>query len=71
MVQPVDWNGAVTLEEYVQRLVRTKRMDSLEWKVLVRIYGAAKIDGFIRNAARDDAVLERHSEAIDDVPITP
>jgi len=48
MVASMDWQDAVTLEERIVRIFQEGKTDSEEFKVLVRIFGKPKIDGFLR-----------------------
>ena len=42
-MQPINWDGACTLEDYIISLVETKKINSAEFKTLLRIYGRDEI----------------------------
>jgi hypothetical protein len=48
MVAPMDWTDAMTLEEFVGRLFQEGKTEGAEFGVLVRIYGKAKMDEYLR-----------------------
>jgi hypothetical protein len=43
MAEPIDWSGAWTLDEYVISLFEKKQTESLEFKLLMKIYGREKL----------------------------
>ncbi len=56
MVNPIDWTNALALEDYVVRLFKKEGADSLGFRVLVRIYGKAKIEGFLKKPENADSL---------------
>lgn len=42
-IEPIDWKGAWTLDDYVISLFEKKRTDSVEFKLLLRIYGRERL----------------------------
>lgn len=42
-IEPIDWSGAWTLEDYVVALFEAKKTDSDEFKTLLRIYGRPRL----------------------------
>jgi len=37
--EKLEWDEAWTLDDFVIQLMNEKKTDSLEWKLLIRIYG--------------------------------
>jgi hypothetical protein len=42
--EPIDWEGACTLEDYVISIFEKKQTDSLEFKALLRVYGRERLE---------------------------
>lgn len=45
MVEPIDWVGAWTLEDYVIELFETQQTHSNEFQAILRFFGRPKIVG--------------------------
>jgi hypothetical protein len=44
---PIDWQDAITFEDYVLRLFQEGKTDTEEFKALTRIFGKTKINGYL------------------------
>ena len=44
MAEPMDWQRAWTFEAYIISLFEKKQTDSLEFKVMLRIFGREKLE---------------------------
>jgi len=42
-LRPTDWRGAISLEQYVVKLIKLKQTQSTEFQCLLRMYGRDKL----------------------------
>ncbi len=62
MITPVDWTDAITLEEYVVSLYKEGKTQTREYALLVRVYGQAKLSGFIAKYCEKEGRGENYGE---------